>query len=547
MTDRENEKRDMEGFVNGELPEAQDHPVPPARAKRRGPGRLLLVAVLVAVIAVVAYHLWREAQHHQGTDDAYLTADITQVSPQVDGTITKILVNDNQIVKAGDLLVELDDSTYRDAVAQAQANLEAAAAAAQGAGISVDLTQQTGAAQMTQAQGGVEQAQATIAGAQADVGRARAGVDKSTAAAQAASSNIGTAQAGVTSAQANREKAVASVAAAQAQLENSQAAVHAAQSQVKAAQAQVAAAAATAEKAKKDLDRYRTLLEQNAVSAQMVDQAQAASQVADANVQAADENVRAASDQVKMAQSAVTARQADVQAAQKQVEAAQAMIAQAQATVSSAQASEGAAQADVRAARQQVTSTEQTVKGAQGRHVTARGQVQQAGTTPHQVALSTTAQSQALAKIDQMRAALQDARTRLAYCRIYAPLDGMISKKSVEVGDLVQPGTPLMALVPQGLYVEANFKETQLDKMRADQSAEFTVDALNGEKFRGHVDSISAATGATFALLPPDNATGNFTKVVQRIPVKITLQPHQPDVERLRAGMSVVVDVSVGG
>jgi membrane fusion protein (multidrug efflux system) len=103
-----------------------------------------------------------------------------------------------------------------------------------------------------------------------------------------------------------------------------------------------------------------------------------------------------------------------------------------------------------------------------------------------------------------------------------------------------------MALVqPQGLWVEANYKETQLEKMHSGQSAEFSVDALGGASFRGHVDSVAAATGATFALLPPDNATGNFTKVVQRVPVKIVLEPNQPGADRLRAGMSVEADVTV--
>ena len=112
----------------------------------------------------------------------------------------------------------------------------------------------------------------------------------------------------------------------------------------------------------------------------------------------------------------------------------------------------------------------------------------------------------------------------------------------------MQPGTPLMAVVePQGLWVVANYKETQLVNLRPGEPAEFFVDALNGRRFLGQVDSIAAATGATFALLPPDNATGNFTKVVQRIPVKIVLQPGQADADRLRAGMSVKAVVTTEG
>jgi membrane fusion protein (multidrug efflux system) len=534
MSDGEHEKRDMEGFVD----EAEATP-PPAEAARpgraRGKGRrpygLIMLAVVVIAAAVGGYRYWREAAHHIATDDAYLTANLTQIAPQVTGTISQVLVKDNQRVEAGTLLVVLDDTTYRAAVAQAEANLQAAVAAAEGAGINVDLTAQTGSAQITQAQGTVEQAQATIAGAQADLGRARAGVEKAGASAEAAASNVGSAQAAVTAAQANRERAAAAVQAAEAQLVN-------AQSAVQAAEAQVTAAQATSDKAKKDLDRYSILYEQRAVSAQMVDQAQAAYQVAEAGL-------RAAGEQVAMAKSAVAAREADVRAARRQVEAADAMIAQAQAGLAAAQAAAGAAQADVRSAQAQVAGTQQTIKQAEARHVQAQGQMQQASTKPRQVALSSTAQAQAQARINQARAALQDAQTRLAYCRIYAPAAGVVSEKSAEVGVLVQPGTPLMALVqPEGLWVVANYKETQLATIRRGQPAEIRVDALGGQRFRGHVDSIAAATGATFALLPPENATGNFTKVVQRVPVKIALDPGQTDATRLRAGMSVTAVVT---
>ena len=165
---------------------------------------------------------------------------------------------------------------------------------------------------------------------------------------------------------------------------------------------------------------------------------------------------------------------------------------------------------------------------AQARYTQAQGQLHQAHTTPRQVAVSKSNHAQAQAKIDQERAALDSAELLLGYTRIYAPADGQISKKSAEVGALVQAGTPLMALVPQqSVWVVANYKETQLANVKEGQRADIEVDALPGEHFTGKVDSINAATGATFALLPPDNATGNFTKVVQRIPVKIVLDPGQ--------------------
>jgi membrane fusion protein (multidrug efflux system) len=193
------------------------------------------------------------------------------------------------------------------------------------------------------------------------------------------------------------------------------------------------------------------------------------------------------------------------------------------------------------------TSAEETIRQAEARHVTAVGQLHQAQTQPKQVAVSTQAQAQAQAKVDQARAALQEAQINLQNTRIYAPVGGKVSAKSVEVGILAQPLTPLLALVQTGqMWVVANYKETQLTHARMGQAAEVTVDALPGKLYRGHVDSLAAGTGSTFALLPPDNASGNFTKVVQRVPVRILLDPGQPDMDRLRAGLSVYATVVTG-
>jgi membrane fusion protein, multidrug efflux system len=150
------------------------------------------------------------------------------------------------------------------------------------------------------------------------------------------------------------------------------------------------------------------------------------------------------------------------------------------------------------------------------------------------------------AQVAQHRATLEAARLQLSYAVLRAPAEGTVAKKNVEVGQLVQAGQPLMAVVDGGnAWVIANFKETQLDKMRVGQKADVEVDAYPGRTFHGRVDSLSAATGARFALLPPDNATGNFTKVVQRVPVKIVFTD-PPDPQRpLRVGMNVSVVVSV--
>src|SRR5438445_1821017 len=147
------------------------------------------------------------------------------------------------------------------------------------------------------------------------------------------------------------------------------------------------------------------------------------------------------------------------------------------------------------------------------------------------------------ARVGAARAARDQAALNLSYTRITAPAEGVVSKKTVEVGQLVQPGQPLMSLVPLGdVWVTANLKETQTAAVTPGVPADFTVDAYPGRHFSGHVGSLSPATGAKFSLLPPDNATGNFTKVVQRIPVRIRPDKADP-VHPLRPGMSVVVTI----
>jgi len=150
------------------------------------------------------------------------------------------------------------------------------------------------------------------------------------------------------------------------------------------------------------------------------------------------------------------------------------------------------------------------------------------------------------AKVLQKKAVLEESRLKLSYTRIYAPSDGFVTRRSVEQGNIVQAGQPLMALVPLAeAWISANYKERQLTNIRPGQRVEFTVDAYPGKKFTGSVQSIMAGTGAAFSLLPPENATGNYVKVVQRIPVKISIDPGSDPDRLLRVGMSVIPEIIV--
>ena len=274
-------------------------------------------------------------------------------------------------------------------------------------------------------------------------------------------------------------------------LEEAQAGIAVADSQVEAAKAQLVAVQArlreresTAVKTAKDVERFKPLVAKEEIAQQQFDAAVAAADAA-----------RAAAD----------AAQSDVAAAQTAVAVAQQRAVQARATAGQAEAT-----------------------------------LQTARTAPQQLEATRARHASAEARVQQMRAALAQAELNLERTKIKAPTAGTVSRKTVEVGAVVQPGQPLMALVSlTDVWVVANFKETQLAEMRDGQRATIEVDALGGRIFKGKIDSLSAATGARFSLLPPENATGNYVKVVQRVPVKIVLDPGQDPEHLLRPGMSV--------
>jgi membrane fusion protein (multidrug efflux system) len=171
--------------------------------------------------------------------------------------------------------------------------------------------------------------------------------------------------------------------------------------------------------------------------------------------------------------------------------------------------------------------------------------VSQAKSAPEQIAARHADVASLRAQVDQQRASVEQAELALSYTRIYASEAGYITRKSVEPGDYVQPGQPLVALVSDRVWVVANFKETQLKNMRPGQAVTMKLDAYPQLSLRGHVDSFQSGTGAAFSLLPAENATGNYVKVVQRVPVKIVLDEPAPTGYRLGPGMSVEPEVKV--
>jgi membrane fusion protein (multidrug efflux system) len=274
---------------------------------------------------------------------------------------------------------------------------------------------------------------------------------------------------------------------------------------------------------------------------------------AQAGIGIADRQVEAARAQLVAAQARQREKEATAVKTARDVErfkglAAKDEIAQQQydaavGAADSARAAADAAVSDVAAAQVAIAVAEQRTRQARGTASQAQAALQASHTGPEQLRVTKARADVANARVRQAAAALAQAELNLQRTSITAPSAGTVSRKSVEVGQVIQPGQPLFALVSQGdVWVTANFKETQLRHMQPGQRAVVKVDALGGE-FNGRIDSIAAATGAKFSLLPPENASGNYVKVVQRIPVKIVLEPGQDPDQRLRPGMSVVPTV----
>ncbi len=216
------------------------------------------------------------------------------------------------------------------------------------------------------------------------------------------------------------------------------------------------------------------------------------------------------------------------------------------AAADAARATRDAASAAVAEAEKGVAAAEARLAPARSGVDEARAAVAASRAAPQQVDIVKSNATSAEARVLQARAALDRAQLDLEYTEVRAPVGGLVSMKKVEIGQVVQREQPLMAIVPlDDVWVTANYKEDQLANMRIGQPAIISVDAYGGRKYRAHIDSIAAATGARFSLLPPENATGNFVKVVQRIPVKLVLEGGQDPQHLLRPGMSVVPTVFI--
>jgi membrane fusion protein (multidrug efflux system) len=380
------------------------------QSRRRG---ILIVAVIV--VALIALGVWWRSTYSEDTDDAQVDGHLMQVSSRINGHVLKVYVNENQVVKAGDPIAELDPRDYEVAVENAEAALASAQANAAAANVNVPIVAVNTSSNLSEADAGVSGAQASVA-------------------------------------QAEQQLAAAHARVAQAQANNI--------------------------KAQADLERYKPLVAKDVISKQQFDAAVAAADGAKAGLADALASQKAADDALNVARE----REKQAQATKKYAE-----------------------------------------------------------TGPQQVAAQSARARQAEAQVQQAQAQLDMAKLNLSYTHIVAPADGIVTRKSVELDQNVAAGQNLLTLVSlDDIWITANFKETQLKHMQEKQTVEIHVDAT-GKDYSGVVKQIGGATGSVLSLFPPENATGNYVKVVQRVPVRIDftdLAREDPN-HQLRPGLSV--------
>lgn len=396
-------------------------PAKPSNTKGRRRAFLIFFVVL-ALLGTAGIVYWLYSRQFEETDDAEVEAHLIPVTARIDGTIIRVYADDNQTVKAGDPLVDLDPSDLKVALDQAQAQLDQAQSMVAGQRTNIPITQ--------------VQSFTSISTAKADVATDRAA-----------------------EAVAVQDEATAA--------------------------ARLAEAKANYNKALQDLERYKILIAKEEISQQDYDQAAAT---------------------VKAQAAAVDANAAALQSAAR--------------TVDQRKSETAAAMSRLNQSRR---------------------------TAPAELDIRRAAVASEEASEATYQAELEQARLKLSYTKITAPVPGIIMKRSAEIGAHISAGQQLMTIAQvDDVWVTANYKETQLENIRPNQSATLHVDALKRD-FEGYVQDIGASTGAISSVLPPENATGNYVKVVQRIPVRLRFKKDQKGLEMLRPGMSVVPQIRIGG
>jgi membrane fusion protein (multidrug efflux system) len=397
-----------------------EKPEPGSKVPSGRISRWVLLA-LVAIAVAAASLWWLRSQNYESTDDAQIEGHLDLVSARISGTVTYVnpRVENNQLVEAGTLLMELDPRDYAAELEHAKANLDTRSAEARSAQVTVPIVDASAFGQFHSAEAAKEQSLASVESEQANLVAARHKLQQ--------------------------DEAISA-------------------------------------RAERDRTRYQALVEKQEISRSDYD-----------------------------------ARQTEATAAGQAVEADRAAIA----------------------------SQEQKIAEARSLVIQREAQIEASRIAPQQVTDARAKSDSASGHLEQARADLHTAQLNLSYTKIYAPVSGVIGRKTVELGHRVQPGQSLLVIVPlEDIWITANFKETQLKRMRPGQSVNVRVDTFERD-YKGKVESLPGAAGPLFSLFPPENATGNYVKVVQRFPVRIRLDKDQDAEHLLRPGMSVEPTVDI--
>lgn len=414
MADTPQQPQENQAAKPAEPAVREARPPKPRGRLRDHPIKIAVFLLILIGLGFAGVRLWNYFDSYESTDDAEVDGDIYAVTSRISGVITGVYVQDNQAVKAGQLLVELDPRDYQVALEQAKAALSESRTLVAVARPNVPITTTSTQTTLSNSTSDIAQARAALAAAERDYDSDVANIRKSEA---------------------------------------------------------------DSVKAQSDLERYRILVAKDEISKQQFDQAEAAAKAA-----AADVDVK----------------KATAEAAARNIEEARAKLEQSQTR-----------------------------------------QVEAERNRPQQIAIQNATVENRQASAAQQQTIVDQAELNLSYTKIFAPIDGVIGKKNAEPGQQVAPGQQLMADVPLAdIWITANFKETQLKRMKPGQRATIHVDAYERD-YEGYVESVAGATGARFSLLPPENATGNYVKVVQRVPVRIRLKKGEDENHQLRPGMSV--------
>jgi membrane fusion protein, multidrug efflux system len=474
-----------ESEVETELPEETKEP-----EKRRSRVPVYVVSGIVLLTAVIGVAWWLYARQFVSTDDAFVEGFVSVVSPKISAHVSRIHVKENQTVKKGDLLIEFDAQEQEAKLQQANARLLTAFANREKALASVSYSRKTSQADLRQATYNLE--------------TARTNIEQTRLASDAKRNAI--------------EKARAQTATADANFKQMQAQIPAAEASLAQAKAMVPVAQNKLEVARIEHDRDRQLFDAGDVSRQKVEQS--------------GKELNAAQGELTSSEKAVEIAASRLDALRRQIEAERSRMNEAQVDVSVAENNYRQSQSQINVAASQADES--------------AGRLQGARALPERVAVDETEVAAADAEIALAKAAIAQAEIELGHTKIYAPQDGFVVHRNVQEGQLVQPDQRLMAITQNEIWVVANFKETQIERLKAGQKVDIYVDAYPSVAFQGRVDSFQAGTGSRFSVLPSENATGNFVKVVQRIPVKIVFE-QTPDSRKylLVPGMSVVPKVRV--